>query len=42
VAGCATGGRRVAFLDAPRRFARVRVAPERILRGHTALFGRMG
>ncbi|HVR71937.1 MAG TPA: FAD-dependent oxidoreductase [Vicinamibacteria bacterium] len=31
-AGCATGGRRAAFLDVPRRFARVRVAPDRVIR----------
>jgi glycine/D-amino acid oxidase-like deaminating enzyme len=31
-AGCATGRRRAAFSDAPRRFARVNVAPERVIR----------
>jgi glycine/D-amino acid oxidase-like deaminating enzyme len=31
-AGCATGSRRAAFFDPPRRFARVRVAPDRVIR----------
>jgi glycine/D-amino acid oxidase-like deaminating enzyme len=30
--GCATGSRRAAFVDAPRRFARVKVAPDRVIR----------
>jgi D-amino-acid oxidase len=32
VAGCATRRRGVAFFDAPRTFARVKVAPERVIR----------
>jgi D-amino-acid oxidase len=31
-AGCATHSRRAAFVDEPRRFARVKVAPDRIIR----------
>jgi glycine/D-amino acid oxidase-like deaminating enzyme len=31
-AGCATGSRRAAFFDAPRRFPRVKVAPDRVIR----------
>jgi glycine/D-amino acid oxidase-like deaminating enzyme len=31
-AGCATAGRGVSFVDAPRRFARVQVRPERVIR----------